>query len=116
MKQLPLNGRWQFRQAAKEDDPWQTATVPGCAHTDLLDNQLIPDPYYRDNEHQVSWVGEADWVYRRSFVVESDLLQHAEVVLHCAGLDTLATILLNGTEVGQTNNQFRTWEFAVKQL
>jgi beta-mannosidase len=67
MKQMSLNGRWQFQQANQAETTWQDATVPGCVHSDLLDNQLIPDPYYRDNEHAVLWVGETDWVYRRSF-------------------------------------------------
>lgn len=116
MKQLSLNGRWQFQQANQAETTWLSATVPGCVHTDLLANQLIPDPYYRDNEHGALWVGETDWVYRRSFTVEPELLAHTQVVLRCAGLDTLATLWLNGSEVGRTNNQFRTWEFDVKSL
>ena len=116
MKQLSLNGRWQFQQANQAETPWHEAAVPGCVHSVLLDNQLISDPYYRDNEHAVLWVGETDWVYRRNFVVEPDLLAYTQVVLRCAGLDTLATLWLNGSEVGRTNNQFRTWEFDVKSL
>lgn len=109
MEILRLNGRWQFKQTTT--DAWQPATVPGCVHTDLLANGMIPDPFYRDNELQVMWVGEADWVYRRSFTVTADFLAHEQVLLRCEGLDTLATIWLNGQEVGHTNNAFRTWEF-----
>lgn len=117
MNHLPLNGRWEFQQANKTDtNEWLPATVPGCVHTDLLTNEQIPDPYYRDNEHQVMWVGETDWIYRRDFAVDPDLLQHQHILLRCEGLDTLATIWLNGAEVGRPNNQFRTWEFDVKSL
>ncbi|MFZ0545919.1 MAG: glycoside hydrolase family 2 protein [Candidatus Promineifilaceae bacterium] len=116
MQTLSLNGRWYFQQATKTDNQWLPAVVPGCVHTDLLGNEQIPDPYYRDNEHQVMWVGETDWIYRRSFSVDPELLQRQYVLLHCKGLDTLAEISLNGTEVGRTDNQFRTWEFDVREL
>lgn len=109
MEILHLNGRWQFKQTTT--DEWHPATVPGCVHTDLLANEMIPDPFYRDNELAVMWVGEADWVYRHRFTVTADFLAHEQVLLRCEGLDTLATIWLNGQEVGRTNNAFRTWEF-----
>ncbi len=57
------------------------------------------------------WVGEADWLYRRTFDLTAEFLQHNHVLLRCDGLDTLATIWLNGREVGQTDNMFRAWEF-----
>jgi beta-mannosidase len=115
MNQLSLNGRWQFKQANQENN-WLDATVPGCVHTDLLAIDQIPDPYYRDNEHQVMWIGETDWVYRRAFTVTAEYLRHNHILIHCAGLDTLATICVNGTELGRTDNQFRTWEFDVKEV
>ena len=116
MKQLSLNGRWQFRQAQGKETEWLNAAVPGCVHTDLLANEMIPDPYYRDNEQEILWIGETDWIYRRAFLVEAELLHHQNVLLHCDGLDTLAVICINGTEIGRTDNQFRTWEFDVKEL
>ncbi|MBK9050302.1 MAG: glycoside hydrolase family 2 protein [Chloroflexi bacterium] len=116
MQTVTLNGQWQVKQATQADEAWLAATVPGCVHTDLLAAAAIPDPFYRDNEHQVMWIGEVDWVYRRTFTVAADLLQHERVLLQCAGLDTLATLWLNGTQLGQTDNMFRTWEFEVKPL
>ena len=108
MQTVTLNGQWQVKQATQADEAWVAATVPGCVHTDLLAAAAIPDPFYRDNEHQVMWIGEVDWVYRRTFTVAADLLQHERVLLQCAGLDTLATLWLNGTSLGQTDNMFRT--------
>ncbi len=114
MKTLTLNGAWQlFRAGEAEGIP---AVVPGCVHTDLLAAGLIEDPFYRDNELKVLWIGETDWVYRRTFSVPADLLAHQRVLLRCEGLDTLATVLLNGREIGRTENMFRTWEFDVRGL
>jgi beta-mannosidase len=112
VEQLTLNGQWElYRVGETESIP---ATVPGCVHTDLLAAKKIEDPYYRDSEHQVMWIGENDWMYRRVFTVPADLLAQDRVLLRCDGLDTLATIKLNGQDIGQSDNMFRVWEFDVK--
>lgn len=111
---LSLGGAWQvFREGSGKAIP---ANVPGCIHTDLLAAKKIPDPYFRDNEKTVQWVGESNWVYRRPFDVASELLARQHVLLRCEGLDTLATITLNGSQVARTDNMFRTYEFDVKRL
>lgn len=112
MTSLSLNGAWQVSAADTND--WFAATVPGCIHTDLLAAQRIPDPFYRDNEIKVQWIGEKAWTYRRAFEVAPDFLQHRHILLRCEGLDTLATVLVNGVELGQADNMFRAWEFDAK--
>jgi beta-mannosidase len=112
MQKLDLCGKWEVRK--KGDTETISATVPGCIHTDLLAAGKIDDPYYRDNEGKQMWIGETDWVYSRIFTVDQELLKSDRVLLRCEGLDTLATITLNKTLIGKTNNQFRIWEFDVK--
>ena len=112
MLSLDLCGVWQVCQAGETDV--LPAQVPGCVHTDLLAARRIDDPFYRDNETKVQWIGEVDWVYSRSFSVSVELLQHDCVSLRCEGLDTLATLTVNGVEIGRTDNMFRCWEFDVK--
>jgi beta-mannosidase len=111
-RRLNLGGAWRVSQKGKDD--WIPATVPGCMHTDLLASGKIPDPYYRDNEKQVQWITEADWIYERSFDVPQAVLENEFVRLRCEGLDTVATIEINGIEVGHAENMFRVWEFDVK--
>jgi len=111
---LSLNGPWQVAKAGSSD--WIPATVPGCIHTDLLAAGKISDPFYRDNEKSVQWVGETDWQYRRTFAVNAETISHQRILLRCEGLDTLTSIRINGQEVGKTDNMFRTWEFDVKPL
>ncbi|MFO7698314.1 MAG: hypothetical protein R6X16_14325, partial [Anaerolineae bacterium] len=113
IKTLSLNGAWQlFKEGQGEAIP---ASVPGCVHTDLLANKMIPDPYYRDNELSVLWVGETDWTYRRWFEVPADLLASERVMLRCKGLDTIAHVRLNGLELGYVDNMFREWTWNVKE-
>lgn len=109
-----LAGAWQFRQAGTGE--WLPATVPGGAHTDLLALGRIPDPFVGDNERRVAWVAEADWEYRHEFAVTPELLGRAHIWLVCDGLDTLATVRLNGHELGSTDNMFRQYRWDVKPL
>ncbi len=87
------------------------ATVPGCVHTDLLAARLIPDPYLDVNEITNDWIGRCEWVYRLSFDAVPDEAKVQELVFD--GLDTIATVRLNGEEIGRTFNQHRTYRFDV---
>ena len=109
---LDLGGSWRvFRDGEGNAIP---ATVPGCIHTDLIAANLIPDPFFRDNEKNVQWVSDHAWIYRRAFEVDAKLLGRQYIVLRCEGLDTLATVRLNGKDLARTDNMFRIWEFDVK--
>lgn len=112
MLKQSLNGSWELRQAGQESA--YPATVPGCVHLDLQAAGAIEDPFYRDNEIDLLWICETDWLYSRTFAVDAALLEHARVMLCCEGLDTLASVSLNGQFVGTTDNMFRTWEFDAK--
>jgi beta-mannosidase len=112
MDHLGLDGIWQAARAG--EDIWIDAPVPGCVHTALLAAGRIGDPFFRDNEDHQQWITEADWVYRRNFDVPGAALARERVALMFDGLDTLATVTLNGKELGRTDNMFRIWEFDVK--
>jgi beta-mannosidase len=85
------------------------ASVPGVVHTDLLAAGLIPDPYLDDSEQAVQWIGRADWRYEAEFEVTPT----GRVDLVCEGLDTIATIEINGTVVARTANMHRTYRIDV---
>ena len=114
MVQVDLGGAWQVAEAGTTN--FFPARVPGCIHTDLMAANKLPDPFWRDNEASAQWVSDKAWSYRRTFFAAPALLTHERVLLRCEGLDTLATIKLNGAELARTDNMFRTWEFDVKKL
>ncbi len=111
MKELTLNGVWQFTSPRIEG--WLPGRVPGEVFSDLIRNDEIPDPYYGDNELDLQWVGKTDWTYRRSFELEEEFLSHRKQVLDCKGLDTVSELYLNGAKVGRSNNMHRRYEFEV---
>lgn len=113
-ERFALEGAWQLTQAARGIAI--TGQVPGNVHADLIRAKKIPDPFYRDNDRAVQWVGEVPWRYTRSFRVSPAFLRHRRIVLRCEGLDTLARVRVNGKEAGRPDNMFRTWEFDVRPL
>ncbi|SFS19105.1 beta-mannosidase [Dyella sp. OK004] len=117
-----LQSGWQFHlatgSAAAKGHPeaaeWQAATVPGSVQTDLLAAGVIGDPFYRDNEARLQWIGLADWDYRLSFKVDAATLKHEHVELVFDGLDTFADMSLNGRKLLAADNMFRRWRVPVK--
>ncbi|MFI5690876.1 glycoside hydrolase family 2 protein [Kribbella sp. NPDC051586] len=87
------------------------ATVPGEVHTDLLAAGEIPDPFDGDNESKLHWIGRTSWSYRTTFSWVADGNDRQELV--AAGLDTVATVTLNGQELGRTANQHRSYRFDI---
>ncbi len=112
---LPLaSAPWKFRDAT-ENSAWHTAVVPGCVHRDLRRAGLIPDPFHGTNELDLQWIEHRDWEYAASFTVSAAALAEEQVDLVCDGLDTLATVTLNGRVVARTDNMFIGWRWDVKR-
>jgi beta-mannosidase len=109
-----IQTNWVFRK--KGEDQWLPAQVPGCVHTDLLQNNLIPDPFVGLNEREVQWIEKEDWEYQCVFNVSAYLLDHDNLEIWFYGVDTYADIYLNGKFILETNNMFHPWSAEVKTL
>lgn len=106
MKKITLNGHWKLEGGGYSC----TGEIPGSVYSFLLNNSLIPDPYYRDNELLVKNIIDNDFTFSRDFNI-TDL--KSKILLHCDGLDTLCDIYINGKIIGKCNNMHRTYEFDV---
>lgn len=113
MVTIDLNGSWKMKEKGMSE--WIDAVVPGSVMNDLLQNNLIEDPFYRDNEDQAYAIASKDYVYVRDFFVTDELLNNDKVILRCDGLDTITEILINGQSVANTDNMHRIYEFDVKR-
>ena len=112
-KQRSLNNEdWKFKQENK--DNWLPAKIPGTVHTDLLANKIIEDPFFGTNEKQLQWIENENWNYKTSFIVSKSELKFKNIALEFKGLDTYATVFLNGKLILEANNMFRTWKIPVK--
>ncbi len=95
---------------------WHPAQVPGVVQTDLLRNKLIPDPFDRDNEFRLQWIGLTDWEYQTVFQADAAELAHDHVDLVFEGLDTFADVYLNDQAILHSDNMFRHWRIPAKPL
>lgn len=108
-----LHKGWKFRQARLTN--WYPATVPGVVHTDLLQNKIIEDPFFRLNERGLQWIDKEDWVYETCFTLAADMMRKENVELVFEGLDTYADVYLNDECILKADNMFRRWSIPVRQ-
>lgn len=99
----------------QNDSQKNKAKVPGTIHTDLFENKLIPDPFLGTNEKQLQWIENENWEYETKFILSKTELKNQNIDLLFEGLDTYATIYLNGKLFLETDNMFRTWNKSVKK-
>ena len=90
------------------------ATIPGTVHTDLFQNQLIPDPFFGANEKQLQWIENENWEYETYFSLTKSELKNKNIDIEFEGLDTYATVYLNGKAVLEADNMFRKWNISAK--
>jgi beta-mannosidase len=116
----PLHDGWSVTPLAERGVPeevlaaWRIpATVPGVVHTDLLAAGLIADPLHGTNERCQEWIGSTPWRYATTF--DADLADE-RVDLVFAGLDTVATVSLNGTVILESRDQHRSFRVPVRHL
>ena len=100
---LDLSGT--FALSSPTSDAKAPITLPGDVHTALLAADLIPDPYFGENEKTVMWVNETAWSVERRFSASAADID-GYLTLTLAEVDCIATILLNGEVVAKTQNSF----------
>ncbi|KAI1820123.1 glycoside hydrolase family 2 protein [Xylaria intraflava] len=107
-----LNAGWQFREddgSSSNANSWlPVQSVPSQVHTDLLANKKIPDPFLDLHELEVRALAEKRWVYKTQFPKPAGLSSEGPTATEIVfdGLDTFATVLLNGTEILKSDNMF----------
>ena len=109
MEKFLLNGEWNITSKTYNT----VGQVPGSVYGALLNNGLIEDPFYRDNEATAMFVMDEEFVFTRTFdyTKKSD-----KIMLVCEGLDTLCDLYLNGKFVAHTDNMHRSYYFDVTQF
>ncbi len=108
-----LNGQWFFKNNT-DDTAFYVANIPSTNYTDLLRNNLIPDPFVKLNEKRTVWVGDKDWLYTKIFTVSTDILSQDRIELVADSLDAISEIYLNDNLIAKTYNAHVGYRFDVK--
>ena len=97
----------------KPDASWMRAEMPKQVADVLLHYGRIPDPHVGKNAAACAWIWEQDWAYAKTFATPSG---EGPVWLRLLGVDTIATVYVNGQEVGRCNNMFRRYAFDIRSV
>jgi beta-mannosidase len=99
-----------------DDRFWITAKVPGDVHSALIERNIIDNPYFGHNDAKSLWIEQKEWWYRTQFdfVKKEDKEEKHELIFE--GLDTFATIFVNGLEIGTTDNMLMAHSFDVTKI
>ena len=111
---IKLNRGWVFAQSGT--DKWLPATVPGTVHQDLLNHELLPNPFFGTNEKKIQWVENEDWEYKTTFTVTGEQLARDAATMTFEGLDTYADVYLNGALLLKADNMFVGYSVPVKEV
>lgn len=107
-----LNGLWKINYYKDNDIE---VSIPGSLYSALLDNSIIEDPYYKDNELKTIEYTKRDYTFFRNFNISQDIFDSQEIILCLDGIDTIADIEINGFIVSSLNNMHRYWRFNIKK-
>ncbi len=114
---LSSSNNKEVASSNKDLQSWQPASqFPSVIQLELLHLKAIPDPNIGENERLIQWVGECDWVYRCAFPSPSDVIAVSHIDLVFEGLDTFATVTLNGKVILESDNMFLPYRLDVKEL
>ncbi|KAJ3289893.1 hypothetical protein HK104_007145 [Borealophlyctis nickersoniae] len=114
MLEVALSKGWTWKQRHPNlpletdiaEDSWEPASVPSNIHLELLKTGRIPDPFKGLNEERVQWIGETEWLYRCRFDAPANFSSFSNAVIAFDGLDTFATVFMNGTKILTSENMF----------
>ena len=87
----------------------QNVTLPTSVHSVLRKQNLIPNPLYRYNDVNLTWIFENDdWTFTNSFKIDnfSVLNKTSRINFIFDSVDTIASIYLNQKFILNVNNQF----------
>ena len=122
-RDLDLNGEWrlsfgpQTRPVAELSGPVPPADfmtvpaqVPGNVELDLIRAGLLPDDLaYGENAYELRALEGHQWWYQRTFELPEAMPGNPVLVFD--GIDTLATIWLNGERLGTADNMLVPFDF-----
>lgn len=106
-------------------------SAPSDIFVELMHYNKIPDPFKKQNETLVQWVGQTGWLYRCDFTCNEAIQEgrHADLVFD--GLDTFCSAYLvsstnsltaklmrfqNGEKIHSSDNMFRGYRTSITSL
>ncbi len=111
MSEIKLNGIWKATPLEIEDNRFGITKesvydvhIPGDLHSALIDEKIIPNPYYGKNELDILFLSRSEWLIEREFNWKKT---EKRVFLRLEKLDTVASLYINDEKVRDYDNIHR---------
>ena len=91
---------------------WIPVEAPGDTYLALIAAGRLAHPFEGRNETPAAWVRDREWWWTTTFEA-LPASPGEQVCLIFEGLDTFATVYLDGEVLGQTDNMFRSFAFDI---
>jgi beta-mannosidase len=118
MLKTNLGGKWRLYSTDGRFD-FKEADVPGSFFFELEKSGYWGDHdiFYRENNRQGPDLAGRDFVYEKDLNIPANYFgTDRRIFLEADGLDTLATLNLNGKIIGKAENMHRRWCFPVTDI
>ena len=121
-EKAPVTEGWELARLPQAGDPeaWIPATVPGTVLVSYLDNGMLPNPDFGDNQQYISdSYFMSPFVYRKRIAAPEGWRKGVaddRVRLHFDGINWKADVVLNGQAVGRIEGAFTDASFDITDL
>ena len=120
-RKAKLYDGWEVARLPQADDPnaWIPATVPGTVLVSYLDNGMLPDPNFGDNQQYISdSYFLSPFIYRCRFTRPEKWNGDGDerMRLHFDGINWKADVELNGQAIGRIEGAYTDASFDVTDL
>jgi beta-mannosidase len=114
-----LGGAWR---AVSVDGAYETTvSVPGSLMEALERDGVFGKEglFHRENNRKAEGIAKRDFVFTKEIELRADFVQtdmNGQLFLEADGIDTLATIIVNGEELAKTANMHRRYRFPLRDM
>ncbi|MDP5078394.1 MAG: glycoside hydrolase family 2 protein [Nonlabens sp.] len=116
IEKLALDTSWTLKQINGNRDVASNLSAPTTVQSDLFNLGEIPDPFIASNVEDIAWISNESWQYYTNFQLTEEQRGREFISLNLEGLNTYATVNLNGTDILQNDNAFVASRINIKEL
>lgn len=97
---ISLKGKWSL---SSKDIENLEVNIPGSVISALVNNKIIDNPYFGNNEEVARSYLQNDYVFKKEFHLEKEQLRQFNY-LCLEGIDTIAEVILNGKTIAKSQD------------
>ena len=94
---------------------WIEVGTHGSVQEYLINQKILPDPFYGKNELLFNWIENHQWVYKSEFTISDSQLGQSSIRWCAPSIDTYANVYINNQLVLKASNAFLPYQVEIKK-